>query len=102
MPRARNGSLRGDATIRICALDLSEKIDHYTAHVRDVVAPEASAWNDMHPLTSPTDRHTRWLTLERKLYAPTRPFIALSYDALCVLIDDDELAACGATRFRPG
>ncbi len=101
VPRARNGSQRGDITIRLCALDLSEKIELYTAHVRDVVSPEADAWNEQHPITSPDTRRQSWIAIERKLYAPSRPFVALSYDALCVLIDDEALVACGAIRTRP-
>lgn len=101
IPRPRNGSARGEATIRICALDLPEKIDIYTAHVEEEVEPQVRRWDELHAYTSDEARRKLWSEIEGELYASHRPFIGLSYDALRLRIPESELKDCGAVRRCP-
>lgn len=100
-PIARNGSLRGAETIRVCGLDRDDLVELYNAHVETTVRPWVNAFDDMVPTTSPNQLAAQWSRIEQYLYAPGRPFVALSYDALRTLVPDDELSPHGIQRVVP-
>jgi len=84
--RARNGSARGDATIRVCMLDRPDLITLYTAHVNENLAPDldhvvrALATGDTATIVvawkSYVDRHLR----------PSSVFAGLSHDVLAAAV----------------
>jgi hypothetical protein len=100
-PIARGGSPRGIHTIEVCVLDRDDLLELYTDHVENEVRPRVNRFDDLHPHTSPDEARRVWSTIERELYRPGMAFIGLSYDALCVLVADDELSAWGITREKP-
>ncbi len=100
-PVARHMSLLGDTTIRVCGLDRDDLLDAYDDHVETLVRPRAAQFDDLHPHTAPAERQRLWAQIEADLYRPGRPFVGLSYDALCTLVDDDDLAAFGIVRRKP-
>jgi uncharacterized protein (TIGR02646 family) len=100
-PVARNGSVRGATTIRVCGLDRDDLLDAYEAHVREVVQREVDRFRGLGPLSAPSDRQACWREVESWLYQRGRPFVGLSYDALRLLVPDAELAASGIVRTAP-
>jgi hypothetical protein len=77
---------RGRTTIEVCGLDRPNLLDLYTDHVKHRVRPR------LEPLfKADHEGHTRmvletWNTAKRALLARARPFRALSYDALLVIV----------------
>ncbi|MBK8256828.1 MAG: hypothetical protein IPK82_29670 [Polyangiaceae bacterium] len=93
-PRARNGSLRGDWTIRVCGLDRSELCELYDCHVNQNVRSIANSiteWLKNGDDVQLAREHERALGL----LGPQRPYVGLSYDALCALVDTQELVRRG-------
>lgn len=100
-PRARSGSPRGEATIRVCGLDRDDLVELYTHHVDEDVRDALHEFESL-PQPAATERvHAAWRRVEQRLYRPGARFVGLSYDALRVLVPDDELAAHGISRCRP-
>jgi 5-methylcytosine-specific restriction endonuclease McrA len=93
-PRARGGSLRGDATIRVCGLDSGEQIELYDVHVNNEVR---GIERDFHTARHASDEARIKETHGRgmRLLQPTMPYVGLSYDALGTLIPNAELAPWG-------
>lgn len=99
--RPRPLTEKGRETIRVCALDRDDLIEKYAAHVDGTVRREVDRLEKLgHPVADDVWRST-WASVERWLYAPTRPYVALSYSALRVLVPDEELAEHCAVRRRP-
>jgi hypothetical protein len=100
-PVARDGSLQGDATIRVCGLDRDDLLDAYDQHVESVVWPLVNPFDELLAIASPTVLQRHWQEIEDNLYRRGRPFVALSYDALRTRVSDAELAAQGIVRRVP-
>lgn len=100
-PIARAGSARGAKTIEVCVLDRDDLLELYDVHVENEVRPRAARFDELHPHTSFEEAQRVWFAIERELYRPGMAFIGLSYDALCVLVHDDELSAFGLRRTKP-
>lgn len=90
-PRARNGSAEGDRTIRVCGLDTGEHCELYDRHVNNHVrriAERLNAAMKRPDAAAVTAAHADAL----RLLQPTMPYVALSYDALQVLVDPADFA----------
>lgn len=77
---------RGSETIRVCGLDRHGLLTWYSNHVRDAVRPKISPISEAHRRRDAQGVVRAWSTALRGLFAPTRPFRALSHDALKVLV----------------
>lgn len=100
MPRARNGSPRGDRTIRVCRLDRPELLDAYTDHVRDHVVPRVDEVDEAMDTGSHELVQRAWKRAN-VLLKPSLPFVGLSYDALEHFFSDARLKEWGLLRVRP-
>lgn len=99
--RPRPLTEKGAQTIRVCALDRDDLLDDYVEHVESIVRTQVQRLDALgHPVADDVWRRT-WMDIEAWLYTRTRPFVALSYDALKVLVPDEDLAERRATRRRP-
>jgi 5-methylcytosine-specific restriction endonuclease McrA len=95
MAVARNGSLAGDWSIRVCGLNHAENHELYLSHVRDEVLPHVKQVRDA---VARSDRKQvkRCAELAKEvLLKKSVPYVGLSYDALRYLVPDAEIA-----RFR--
>lgn len=101
IPVARGGSSRGAKTIEVCALDRDDLLELYDDHVANEVAPRADRFDALHRFTSIEEVRRVWFQIEFELFRPGMPFVGLSFDALCVLVHDDELRPYGITRALP-
>lgn len=80
LPVARNGSARGNETIRRLKLDRPELLDQYRDHVVNVVRPHLEKLQE-----AEGDARAfayQWRSTLRALLGPGAPFLALSYDVL--------------------
>lgn len=80
-PRARNGSVQGDRTIRVCGLDTGEHCELYDLHIKDHVRPIADRLNAAMKRTDAAAVAAAHADALR-LLQPSKPYVALSYDAL--------------------
>jgi uncharacterized protein (TIGR02646 family) len=90
-PMARNGSPRGQETIRRLKLDRPELLDQYKRHVIKEVIPELKKLRE-----AEADDRTfayQWRSTLRALLSPGEPFKALSYDVLVAQASRDKRAA---------
>ncbi len=101
VPRAR--SARGAKMIECCVLDRDDLLDLYEEHVEHQVQPRANAVDEVlaDPYASEAKRSSCWQRCQSELYRAGMPFVGLSYDALRVMVTDEELAEHGLTRRKP-
>lgn len=88
---------RGRTTIDVCGLDRPSLLTLYTNHVVHHVRPRISDLLAAHREGNAPAVVRVW----RSLLAPTRPFRALSYDALRTLVPADVCARYHLTLLRP-
>lgn len=81
-PFARNGSRKGDWTIRVAKLDRPELLDHYDMHVTDWVRPHVEEIEAALATDQADFIRISWEKESKRLLNPRQPFAALSYDAL--------------------
>ncbi|MEX1368495.1 MAG: HNH endonuclease [Nannocystaceae bacterium] len=79
---------RGRKTVEVCGLDRDGLLDLYVAHVNDVVRPKLVPLRAAHDSENARAVHEAWGTAKRALLGPSRPFRALSFDALRVLVPE--------------
>lgn len=82
----RGLSPRGRETIRVCGLDRPGLLGLYVAHVNNAVRPKLEAFFTSVKTDDSREMLKAWQTATRGLLARKRPFRALSYDALKVLV----------------
>jgi uncharacterized protein (TIGR02646 family) len=80
IPFARNGSVRGAATIRVLKLDRPDLLDLYETHANDHVLPVVTAVQTAMAGGVPATVQTAWTDRVLPLLGPTRPYAALSFD----------------------
>jgi hypothetical protein len=81
----RGVTVRGHATIEVCGLDRPNLLDLYAEHVAHAVRPKLEGFFAAHQAGDAPATFRAWDRAKRGLLAPTRPFRALSHDALSVL-----------------
>lgn len=81
-PFARNGSEKGDWTIRVAKLDRPELLDHYEEHVKEWVQPRAEEVAKALETGNHDEIREVWDKTTKRLLNPRQPFAALSHDAL--------------------
>jgi len=87
VPRPRNGSPLGKATIEVCGLDRPALLTLYSDHVKSRVRPQVEKVSRASELGDPQRVVQVWGSVTRALVANAQaPFRALSYDALDVLV----------------
>lgn len=91
LPVARNGSEKGEWTIRTCQLARDDLLDLYTAHVDLHVRP---AVNDVRNAVDDGARRGAW-TRAVQLLNPRMPLTGLSFDVL-----DDAFPEAERARLR--
>ncbi|MFI5458371.1 MAG: hypothetical protein ACHRXM_23320 [Isosphaerales bacterium] len=79
-PLPRDGSQRGDRTIRTLGLDRPELLDLYERHVTDYVTPVLSRLNAAILADDGATVRSIWTNEVVGWLNPRRPFTALSYD----------------------
>jgi hypothetical protein len=89
---------RGRQTIDVCGLARPSLLTLYTAHVDDYVRPKVKAILAAHQEADSPAVVRLW----RGVLAPARPFRALSYDALRMLVPADVCARYRLAALRPG
>jgi uncharacterized protein (TIGR02646 family) len=82
IPFARNGSLRGDTTIRVLKLDRPDLLDLYETHANDNVLPALAAVQTTIAGGVPAAVRSVWAERVLPLLEPTRPYVALSFDII--------------------
>jgi hypothetical protein len=81
-PLPRNGSVRGDRTIRVLRLDRPSLLDLYECHVRDYIDPIVTRLNGEIAVNNQPRVASIWANEALPWLLSNRPFTALSYDAL--------------------
>ena len=84
VPRGR--SARGRKTIEVCGLDRPNLLDLYAEHVNHTVRSKLGRFFAADAEGDAQAAFKAWDTARRGLLARERPFRALSYDALNVLV----------------
>jgi uncharacterized protein (TIGR02646 family) len=100
-PSARDGSVEGDETIRVCRLDRDDLVVLYTVHVNSKVRPKAEAVNDAigRGDEDAVRRAVRMANVD--LLRRGREFVGLSYDALRHFVPHANLAPFGQAFRQP-
>lgn len=84
IPRARNGSVRGDWTIRVCKLDRPDLVTLYTQHVDVTLAPERQRMAGALATGDAATIQSAWQTYVNRHVAPSAVFAGLAIDVLCL------------------
>lgn len=95
-PRARRGSQKGDQTVRV--VGLSDHIELYDRHVNVVVRPIA---DDLNEAIRDRGDVNKAFSRALRLLQPSMPYVGLSYDALCALVPNTDLARHGLSWPAP-
>jgi hypothetical protein len=82
LPRPRNGSPRGAATIKVCMLDRPDLLDLYGHHVEQHVIPMVEDIRSAIRGGSGTELQRQWSRTLLRLLNPAQVYIGLSHDAL--------------------
>lgn len=82
----RGVSARGRETVDVCGLARPNLLDLYADHVIHTVRPKLAKFFAAHHERDARSAFDAWETARRGLLARERPFRALSYDALNVLV----------------
>lgn len=100
----RGSTPRGRATIEVCGLDRPNLLDMYSDHVTHAVRPKLDGFFDAKARGDAQEISRAWERAKRGLLASERPFRALSYHALFVLVSAETRAELrlGLDRPRPG
>jgi hypothetical protein len=93
-PVARNGSLRGDETIRLFGLDQPPILELYTPHVQEAVEPIASSVAELVTIGSNSAAQATW-NRALVLGDPKSQFAALNRDALTHFVPSSMRQAAG-------
>lgn len=80
---------RGRRTIEVCGLDRPTLLTLYRDHVNDHMREKVEKIHAAHRDANAQAVVRAWDTARRSLLAPARPFRALSYDALRVLVSSE-------------
>lgn len=80
---------RGRRTIEVCGLDRPTLLTLYRDHVNDHMREKVEKVHAAHRDANTQAVVKAWDTARRSLLAPARPFRALSYDALRVLVSPE-------------
>lgn len=80
--RARNGSLRGDWTIRVCKLDRPDLISLYTSHVTTTLTPDRDKVRQAVASGDTGTIRAAWGAYVDRHLQPTSVFAGLAYDVL--------------------
>lgn len=95
VPRARNGSVRGDKTIRVCMLDRPDLVTLYTHHVHETLEPDRKRMRDaLATEDAPTVRGAWQNFLDRHL-GVSAEFVGLARDVLVKDVPDGAMQRYG-------
>jgi hypothetical protein len=101
MPLPRDGSKKGDYTIRILKLARPGLLDLYERHINDHVEPIVTQLRAEIAAGNGSVIKSTWLNEAMKWLTPGRPFTALSYDAFDHFISLSERRRWGLRLPRP-
>jgi hypothetical protein len=91
LPRARNGSRRGNETIRVCCLDRPDLTELYSFHVKRNVMPDV---DDLLAALASSDAvgvRAAWARFLRRHLDRAQIFVGLARDVLLSRVSRDEM-----------
>jgi uncharacterized protein (TIGR02646 family) len=95
VPFPRDGSIRGEATIRICMLDRPDLVDLYSEHVSSNVLPEVDRLQRALATGDAGAVRAAWDMASRRLLHRTQVFVGLTCDAMEEIVGSASLGAYG-------
>lgn len=95
MPRARNGSKRGDTTIRVCRLDRPDLLDLYTHHVKANIEPDLGKLKKLIATGDASPVQEEWDRFRLRHLGDAQIYVALARDVLTTRIPETDRHAFG-------
>ena len=90
LPRPRGASVKGAETIRVLQLDRPALLEHYKNHVDIYLRRDVLHLQDLFKRSDEAAVRAFWENLRQKYLRASSYYAALSFDALAVLVPEDE------------
>lgn len=90
--KARNNSVQGEATIKVCKLNSQDLLENRKYHIENVILPQVKALNSALAARQ-TDTISAAFDRALGMLTPTNEYVALAYDAFRHFIPDAKLQA---------